>query len=123
MTSWIVTPCEVLLTNSISLWVFAVLLVEARVLCGLKGVGAASAIPKERVSEFGIGKGTVYKQRKSAINNSGNRLNAGTRSVEGRICIFKLLGFYSDGSYSPIGFLMHFFRIGSDYSKAGLPRF
>ena len=108
MTSWIVTPCEVLLTNSISLWVFVLLLVEARVLCVLKGVGAAAAIPKELVSEFGIGTGAVFRQRKSAVNKSGNRLNAGRRSDRGRICIFKLLGFCADGSYSPIGFLMRF---------------
>ena len=83
-------------------------------LCGLKGVGAAFAIPKEQVSEFGIGKGAVFKQKKSAISKSDNRLNAGTHSTKGRICIFKLLSFCSDGSYSPIGLLMHFSGIGGD---------
>lgn len=86
MMSWIVTPSEVLLTNSISLWVFALLLVEARGRWFLKEIGAAAAIPKER-AEFEIGGGDVFKQRKSAINSSGSRLDAVARSAIGRIRI------------------------------------
>ena len=56
MTSWIVTPCEVLLTNSISLCIFALFLVTAGVLWSLKGIGAAATIPKERVSEVETGR-------------------------------------------------------------------
>jgi hypothetical protein len=86
MMSWIVTPSEVLLTNSISLWVFALLLVEARGRWFLKEIGAAAAIPKER-AEFEIGGGDVFKQRKSAINSSGSRLDAVARSAIERIRI------------------------------------
>ena len=87
MTSWIVTPCEVLLTNSISLCVFALFLVAAGVLWFLKGIGAAAAIPKERVSEVETGREEVFKQRKSVINNCRNRLYIGARSAMRQICI------------------------------------
>ena len=87
MTSWIVTPCEVLLTNSISLCVFALFLGAAWVLWFLKEIGAAAAIPKERVSEVEIDREEVFKERKSAINNCSNRLYVGARSAMRQICI------------------------------------
>ena len=47
ITSWIRTPCELLLTNAISLRIAALFLVAARVRC-LDEIGAATATLSER---------------------------------------------------------------------------
>ena len=83
MMSWTVTPCAVLLTNSISLRGFALLRVEARGLWFLKEMGAAAALPQKCGSEFGVSRGEEFKQRKSAMNR---------RAME-RICIFLVINF------------------------------
>ena len=81
MMSWTVTPCAVLLTNSISLRVFALLRVAARGPWFLKEMGAAAALPQNRDSGFGVSRGTEFKQRKSVMNSSANRLHTGKRRI------------------------------------------